>query len=51
MAVHEVFIFFVMMVQRLKFDPPLNHPKPNVEDYFGGFTRIAKPFYVSVISR
>ena len=51
LAVHEVFIFFVMMIQRLKFNPPLNHPKPNEEDYFAGFTRIPKSFYVSVASR
>jgi len=51
LAVSELFIFFVMLIQRLQFDPPLNHPMPNPEDYFGGFTRIPKPFHVSITAR
>ena len=47
----ELFIFFVMLVQRLKFEPPLNNPSPDVDEYFGGFTRIPKPFYVSIKQR
>ena len=51
LAISELFIFFVMLMQRLKFELALCHPTPNVEDYFGGFTRIPKPFYVSILPR
>ena len=51
LAVSELFIFFVMLVQRLKFNVPLSHSAPDVENYFAGFTRIPKPFHVSVIPR
>lgn len=49
LAISELFIFFVMLIQRLKFGLPLSHPAPDVEDYFGGFTRIPKPFYVAIL--
>ena len=51
LAVSEIFIFFVMLLQRLKFEPPCQHKNPKVEEYYGGFTRIPKSFYVSIISR
>ena len=51
LAVSELFIFFVMLLQRLRFNVPLSHSAPDVENYFAGFTRIPKPFHVSVIPR
>ena len=51
LATSELFIFFVMLLQRLKFGPPVNHPVPNVEEYTAGFTNIPKPFYLSISSR
>ena len=51
LAVSELFIFFVMLVQRLRFNVPLSHSAPDVENYFAGFTRIPKPFHVSVSPR
>ena len=51
LAVSELFIFFVMLVQRLKFEPPVANPLPDVKQYFGGFTTIPKPFFVSIKPR
>ena len=51
LAVSEIFIFFVMLLQRLKFEAPCQHKQPNAEEYYGGLTRIPKPFYVSIIPR
>ena len=48
LAISQLFIFFVMMLQQIRFELPQNHSKPNPDEYFGGFTRIAKPFYVSI---
>ena len=50
LATSELFIFFVLLVQRLRFDPPLNHPVPDVKEYSAGFTNIPKPFYVAISS-
>ena len=49
-AISQLFIFFVMLLQQLRLDLPLNHPAPDVKEYSAGFTRIPKPFYVSVTS-
>ena len=50
LATSQVFIFFVMLIQRLKFSIPLNHPIPSVDEYQAEFTKIPKPFYVSIAS-
>ena len=47
----ELFIFFVMMLQRLNFDLPVGHPKPNENEYTHGFTKAPNPFYISITER
>ena len=51
LAIDQVLIFLFMVLEQLQFELPLHRPIPNVDEYFGGFTRIAKPFYVSVTKR
>jgi len=51
LANSELFIFFVMMVQRLKISKPMNHSLPTIYDYKAKFTNIPSPFYVSITSR
>ena len=51
LATMEIFIFLVMMLQRLNFDPPIDHKIPDVNKYSCGFSKIPEPFYVSVSER
>ena len=51
LATSEMFIFFVMMVQRIKFSVPLHNPMPCVDNYTAAFTNIPKPFFVSIECR
>ena len=48
LATRVLFIFFVMLIQQLRFDVPLDHPSPNVKEYSTGITTVPKPFYVSI---
>ena len=47
----ELFVFLVMMLQKLDFGLPVGYPPPDVNKYTHGFTKIPKPFYVSVSQR
>ena len=51
LANNELFIFFVMLLQRLTFQPPIGHPPPNPLHCSAGITNIPKPFHVSVTER
>nr|QGA72961.1 cytochrome P450 3041C2 [Lepeophtheirus salmonis salmonis] len=51
MAKNQLFIFFVMMLQKLKISVSENHGVPDPEAYTMGITKIPKPFYISVSSR
>ena len=51
LASSEVFIFFVMMIQRIKFLKPMNNPVPSIKNYKASFTNIPAPFYVSISGR
>ena len=49
LAKNELFIFFIRLLQRLKFS--MTDPKPNPDNYTSGITRIPKPFFVKVVER
>ena len=49
LAKNEMFIFFVRMMQRLKFSPTQNVPDP--KNCIAAITRIPKPFEVKVADR
>ena len=51
LANSELFMFFVMLVQRLEFTSPKDNPLPSIDDYKSEFTNIPNPFYVSIQSR
>ena len=51
LAKHEIFIFFVMMIQRIKFGPSEVFGKPDKNHCTMGFTAIPKPFHVKVEKR
>ena len=40
-----------MLVQRLEFSAPKDHPLPSIDDYKAEFTNIPNPFYVSIQGR
>ena len=48
LARKEVFLFFVSLVQRLRFLPPRDHPAPQEGNYSANFTRIPNDFYVRI---
>jgi len=47
----ELFIFLVMMLQKLSFDVPVGHPPPDDKEYTHGFTKAPNPFYLSISER
>ena len=51
LATMELFIFIVMILQRLELAVPLGYPKPDVEKYSHGFSKIPKPFHASIAER
>jgi len=47
----QMFIFIVMILQRLKLSKPMNHSVPSIHNYRGEFTNMPSPFYVSITKR
>ena len=50
LAKAELFIFFVVMVRRVRFET-IRDEDPDPERYNAGFTKSPKDFYVNVIKR
>ena len=48
-AVHSLFIFFVMLLQREKIGKAAGKPLPDPENSTGKMTRAPKPFYISIV--
>ena len=51
LAKDTLFIFVTTLVKNLKFENPVNHPKPDPENYTDGFTVIPHPYHVELICR
>jgi len=51
LAKDTLFIFVTTLVKNLKFENPVNHPKPDPENYTDGFTVIPHPYHVKLICR
>ena len=48
LARNEVFLFFVSLVQKLRFLPPRGHPNPDPGQYSANWTNIPRDFYVRI---
>ncbi len=48
-AVHSLFIFFVMLLQRVKIGNAAGKRLPDPENTTRGLTRAPKPFYISIV--
>jgi len=46
LARNEIFLFTVNLLQKIKFLPPENHPRPNPSNYNASLTRIPDDFFV-----
>ena len=51
LANSELFIFFVMLLQRLRFEKPIEKPSPDPKKCSAGMTNVPHPFYVNVEKR
>ena len=51
LANSELFIFFVMLLQRLKIQKPTDLPSPDPNRCCAGMTNVAEPCYVSIYKR
>ena len=51
LANSELFIFFVMLLQRVTFKEPIGRPTPDPRNCTAGMTNVPHPFYVSVNQR
>ena len=51
LAKAELFMFIVMLLQRLRFEPPKEHPMPDPEADIAGVTRSPQPFHISIKAR
>ena len=51
LARDSLFIFTTTLVKNIKFDCPVNQPKPDPENYTDGFTIIPHPYYVNMKMR
>ena len=48
LAKHEIFIFFVMILQKLKIGVADNKPNPNPQNYTMGVTAMPRPFFINI---
>lgn len=51
LARDSLFIFMTTLVKNIRFENPVNHPKPDPGNYTDGFTIIPHPFYVNMKRR
>ena len=51
LANSELFIFFVMLLQRLRFEKPIEKPSPDPKNCSAGMTNVPCPFFVNVEER
>ena len=49
LARNEVFMFTVNLIQKLKFLPPQDHPRPDTEKFNSSFTIIPDDFFVRFV--
>ena len=50
LARNEIFLFAANLLQKLRFDPPEDHPAPSKQNYTANFTNIPKSYYVRISS-